>query len=187
MVRAVLADVLTGSRLVMGPVIVAALVTDRVLLFAIILSIAWATDVFDGRLARSAGRPTLFGDTDMLIDTWVGVCVLLGFGLSERAPLWVVGVVIVLLGALYLATRNPAVSQALQAIGYGGALWLIFVSEEASLAIPLGTLAVLMLLEYKKFFGKVLPMFFKGVIALARREPYRGPSTDAPTDDRTGV
>jgi phosphatidylglycerophosphate synthase len=187
MVRAVLADVLTGSRLVMGVVIVVALTGDRLLLFAIILSIAWATDVFDGRLARAANRPTLFGDSDMLVDTWVGACVLVGFGASDRLPIWLVAGLIVGLGALYLRSRNPAVSQVLQAVGYGGALWVIFQSEEASVAIPLGTLAVLMLLEYKKFFGKVLPMFFEGVAAIAKRERYEGRQSDVPTEDRTGV
>ena len=53
--RAVLADVLTGGRLVLGVVAAGALVGDRVLLFSIVLSVAWATDVFDGRLARSSG------------------------------------------------------------------------------------------------------------------------------------
>jgi phosphatidylglycerophosphate synthase len=183
MFRAALADVLTGSRLLIGVVLIGALRADRVLLFAILLSVAWATDVFDGRLARSAGRPTLFGDSDMLVDTWVGACVLLGFGLSDRAPLWLVVTGIVLLGGIYLWTRNPAVSQVLQAFGYGAALWLVFVSEDVSLALPLGTLALLMLVEYKKFFGKVLPMFFQGVAALVKGERYQGPSTDPVTDD----
>ena len=166
-----------------GVVLIGALMADRVLLFAILLSVAWATDVFDGRLARSSGRATLFGDTDMLVDTWVGACVLLGLGLSDRAPFWLVLTGIVLLGAIYLWTRNPAVSQVLQAFGYGGALWLIFVSADASVAIPLGTLAVLMLLEYRKFFGKVLPMFFEGVAAFFKGEHYEGPSIDSVIDD----
>jgi phosphatidylglycerophosphate synthase len=187
MLRAALADVLTGSRLVLGVVAAGALVGDRILLFSIVLSVAWATDVFDGRLARSSGQPTFFGDSDMLVDTWVGACVLVGFGLSDRAPLWLVVAGILLLGAIYLWTRNPAVSQVLQAFGYGGALWLIFTSEDATLAIPLGTLAVLMLLEYKKFFGKVLPMFFDGVVAFVKGERYEGPSSKSSTDDRTGA
>jgi hypothetical protein len=185
--RAVLADVLTGSRLVFGVVAAGALVGDRIFLFSIVLSVAWATDVFDGRLARSSGRSTFFGDSDMLVDTWVGACVLVGFGLSDRAPLWLVATGIVLLGAIYLWTRNPAVSQVLQAFGYGGALWLIFISDDVTLALPLGTLAVLMLLEYKKFFGKVLPMFFEGVAAFVKGERYEGPSDRSPTDDRTGA
>lgn len=187
MIRAMLADVLTGSRIVIGVVLVGALVTDRVLIFAILLSVAWATDVFDGRLARSSGRKTFFGDSDMLVDTWVGACVLVGLGLSERAPLWLVVIGIVVFGAIYLASRNPAVSQVLQAFGYGAALWLIFTSEDASLAIPLGTLAVLMLLEYRKFFGKVLPMFFDGVAAFAKGERYEGPSGPSATEDRSEV
>ena len=90
MFRAVLADVLTGSRLILGVAAAGALVGDRVHLFSILLSVAWATDVFDGRLARSSGRRTLFGETDMLVDTWVGACVLVGLGLSDRAPLGLV-------------------------------------------------------------------------------------------------
>jgi len=89
---------------------------------------------------------------------------------------------IVLVGGIYLWTKNPAVSQVLQGTGYGAALWLIFASEGASLAIPLGTLAVLMMLEYKKFFGKVLPMFFQGVRAFVKGEHYEGPTIGSPTE-----
>jgi phosphatidylglycerophosphate synthase len=182
MFRAVLADVLTGGRVVLGIAIVGALITDRVNLFSILLSLAWASDVFDGRLARSSGRRTLFGETDMLIDTVVGVCVLLGLALSDRAPLGLVLVGIVVLGALYLRTRNPAISQVLQGVAYGGALWLILRSPDATLLIPLGTLGVLMLLEYRKFFDKVLPMFFHGIASFVKGEPYEGP-TIAPFTD----
>lgn len=182
MFRAVLADVLTGSRLVLGVAATGALVADRVHLFSILLSVAWATDVFDGRLARSSGRRTLFGESDMLVDTWVGACVLIGLGLSDRAPLWLVIVGIVVLGAIYLRTMNPAISQVLQGIAYGAALWLILKSDDASLAIPLGTLAVLMVVEYKKFLGKVLPMFFQGIAAFVKGEPYEGPKPGSPAD-----
>lgn len=178
MFRAVLADLLTGSRLVIGVALIGVLVVDRIQVFSIMLTAAWATDVFDGRLARSSGRRTLFGETDMLVDTWVGACVLVGLGASDRAPLWLVIVGIVSLGTIYLWTRNPAVSQVLQGIAYGAALWLIFISADSTLAIPLGTLAVLMLLEYKKFFGKVLPMFLHGVAAFVKGEHYEGPSTE---------
>ena len=182
MVRAVLADILTGSRLALGVAVAGALVADRIHLFSILLTIAWASDVFDGRLARSSGRPTFFGEADMLVDTWVGACVLVGLALSGRAPLWLVIIGIAVLGAVYLRTKNPAVSQVLQGIAYGAALWLIYRSEETTLAIPLGTLAVLLLIEYKKFFGKVLPMFFQGIAAIIKRERYEGPSAESPAD-----
>lgn len=187
MLRAVLADVLTGSRLVIGVAAAGALVVDRIHLFSILLSVAWATDVSDGRLARSSGRHTMFGETDMLVDTWVGACVLVGLGLSDRAPLWLAITGVVVLGAVYLWTKNPAVSQVLQGIAYGAALWLIFTSEDATLAIPLGTLAVLMLLEHEKFFGKVLPMFFQGVAAFIKGEHYEGPTIGSSTDGGTGT
>ena len=187
MFRALLADTLTGSRLVLGVAAAGALQADRVHLLSILLSVAWATDVFDGRLARSAGRSTLFGEADMMVDTWVGACVLLGFGLSGRAPLWLVIAGILLLGAAYLVTKNPAISQVLQGIGYGAALWLIYTSEDATLVIPLGTLALLMLVEYKKFFGRVLPMFFQGVAAIVKGEHYEGPPIESPSESGTEV
>jgi len=182
MLWAVLADALTGSRLILGVAVAGALVGDRVHLFSILLSVAWATDVFDGRLARKADRPTLFARADMLVDTWVGICVLAGLGLSSRAPLWLVVVGSGLLAIIYLRTKNPAVSQILQGIAYGAALWLIFRTPESTLAIPLGTLALLMVLEYRKFVDKVLPMFFRGVVAFVRREHYEGPGDGPPTD-----
>lgn len=176
MLAAALADLLTGSRILMGVSAAAALATGHLNLFNILLTTAWATDVFDGRLARLSTRPTIFaGPFDMIVDTWVGACVIVGFGLSDRFPLWFAVGAIVVLGAAYLATRNPAVSQVLQAIAYGSSLWLIYVSDDTTLAIPLITLAVLMAMEYKKFFGKVLPMFFHGVAAVVKGEPYHGP------------
>ena len=178
MFRAVLADVLTGGRVLLGVAIVGALITDRVTLFSILLSLAWASDVFDGRLARASGRRTVFGETDMVIDTFVGACVLIGLAFSGRAPGWPVAVGILVLGGVYLRTRNPAISQVLQGIAYGSALWLIFTSPDATLLIPLGTLAVLMLLEYRKFFDKVLPMFFRGSSSFVKGDPYEAPPAD---------
>ncbi len=187
MIRAPLADLLTGSRLILGVMAADALIADRLLLFSIVLAGAWVTDAFDGRLARSADRPTRLKEFDMVADTWVGACVLAGLGLSGRAPLWLATLGIVVLGAIYLRTRNPAVSQVLQGIAYGAALWLIFTSPDTSLAIPFGTLAVLLILEYEKFFGKVLPMFFNGVAAFVRGERYEGPPDDSPVDIETGT
>jgi phosphatidylglycerophosphate synthase len=177
MFLAVLADLLTGSRIVLGAAMIGALMTDRVRLFSILLSVAWASDVFDGRLARASGRRTVFGEADMVIDTWVGACVLIGLALSDRAPLWLVVVGIVVLGTLYLFTMNPAISQVLQGSAYGAALWLIHTSADATLLVPVGTLALLMIMEHKKFFDKVLPMFFQGVAAFVKGERYEGPST----------
>jgi len=187
MVRALLADVLTGGRVALGVAAAVALLGDRVDLFSIFLSAAWASDVFDGRLARSSGRRTWFGETDMLVDTWVGACVLAGLGLSDRAPLGLMVGGIGVLGAIYLWTRNPAISQVLQGIAYGAALWLIFTSADATLAIPLGTLAVLLVLEYEKFVGKVLPMFFRGMASFFKGESYEDPTAASSTDDRTRI
>ena len=155
MFRAVLADVLTGGRVALGVAAAGALGGDRLHLFSILLSAAWVSDVFDGRLARSSGRRTWFGENDMLVDTFVGACVLVGLAISHRAPAWLVAVGIGVLGTIYLKTKNPAISQVLQGIAYGAALWFIFTSADATLAIPLGTLAALMVLEYEKFIGKV--------------------------------
>jgi hypothetical protein len=187
MVRAVLADVLTGSRLVLGVAAAATLMGDRIALFSILLSASWASDVFDGRLARSSGRRTRLGDADMLVDTWVGAWVLIGLALSDRAPLALVFGGIGVLGPIYLITRNPAISQVLQGAAYGAALWLIFTSADATLWVPLGTLAALMALDHQKFFDKVLPMFFRGVASFFKGERYEGPTTRSHTKDRKRV
>ncbi len=175
MLAAALADLLTASRLVMGVVAAAALVAEELNLFAILLTTAWATDVFDGRLARASKRKTLFAAADLMVDTWVGACVIVGLALSGRVSPWLAYSGIVALGLAYLWTKNPAVSQVLQGIAYGASLWLIYRSPDTTLAIPLGTLAVLMALEYEKFFNKVLPMFFRGIAAIVKRERYEGP------------
>ncbi len=173
---AVLADLLTGGRIILGIAAAAALATHRVHLFNILLTTAWASDVFDGRLARRADRRTIFsGEADMIVDTWVGACVIVGFAISDRVSVGVAAAGILVLGAAYLATRNPAISQVLQGTAYGASLWLIYTSDETTLALPLGILAVLLVLEREKFFGKVLPMFFRGVVAIVRRERYHGP------------
>lgn len=187
MFRAVLADVLTGGRIALGVAAAAALLGDRIDWFSILLSAAWASDVFDGRLARSSGRPTWFGETDMLVDTWVGVCVLFGLALSDRVPAGLTAVLIGVLGVLYLWTRNPAISQVLQGIAYGAALWLIFTSADATLSIPLGTLAVLLALEHRKFTRKVLPMFFRGMASFVKGERYEEPAARPAADDQTRI
>lgn len=138
---------------------------------AVLLSLAWITDILDGRLARAGEGTTRLGDRDMDVDTLVGAAVLLGLQLGDQAPGWLTGGTILLLGIPYLVLRHPTLSMSLQAIAYGLMLMLLW-SEAGPVRwiLPL-TIAGILILDFERFRTTTLPGFFSGFLQLF---PERG-------------
>lgn len=103
---ATMADVLTGSRLVLAPIIAVAIAIGSFDVAAAVMCAGWLTDFFDGRLARLAGGRTRLGSFDIAADATMGVGVIAGLTAAERLDPFVAIVgSIVLLGSA-AAQRN---------------------------------------------------------------------------------
>ena len=88
---------LTLARMIMGPIVLACLLTGSVRPAFYIFVVAMLTDLYDGYLARRSDRVTEFGKLmDPLADKVLVSLVLVGFLLLgvSFAPLWMVAIVI---------------------------------------------------------------------------------------------
>jgi CDP-diacylglycerol--glycerol-3-phosphate 3-phosphatidyltransferase len=97
-----IANVLTGLRLVLVPVFLAALLTDGGtntgwrLVASGVFALAAITDRFDGELARSRGLVTAFGTiADPIADKALMGAALIGLSILGQLPWWVTIVIMV--------------------------------------------------------------------------------------------
>lgn len=173
------ADALTMSRALLGVVLALVLVRGSLTPAAVMLSMAWLTDFADGRVARAARGRTRLGAFDLSADTLVGVGVLVGMAGSGAVPWPVAAIALPVLGGGYVLLRNEALAMSLQAIAYGAFLWRLWTEGSAWVWVPVLTVAVIAILDRRRFTGIVLPRFFGGVrsaLALRRGSGFRLPS-----------
>ena len=168
---ALLADLLTGARAVMAFGLVASLAGERLTTAGLLLSGAWLTDVFDGRLARSGTASTRLGGRDLDVDTLVGAGVLVGLQLGDVAPLWITWGALLLLGVPYLILKHPTLSLSLQAVAYALFLSLLWSEAGAVRWLPPLTILFILVLDFERFRTITLPGFFSGFLELL---PERG-------------
>lgn len=167
--RAQLADLLTFSRLLAAPVLVTLLAGGRLEAAALFLTLAWFTDFFDGRMARSADRPTRLNGWDLRADAWLAAGLGIGMGLGGYLTWWIAGPLslFVFLGSVLLANPAPVM------IGYGlltGMMLLVFVTENSWWWIPMGAILVLLVPTRQRFLKGVMPALWAGLTALAAGE-----------------
>ena len=168
---ALLADLLTGARAVIAFGLVASLATERLTTAGLLLSLAWLTDVFDGRFARAAASPTRLGDRDLDVDTLVGAGVLVGLQLGETVPIWITWGALLILGVPYLILKHPTLSMSMQAIAYALVLNLLWTEAGAVRWVPPLTILIILVLDFERFRTITLPGFFSGFLRLL---PERG-------------
>ncbi|MBT8211913.1 MAG: CDP-alcohol phosphatidyltransferase family protein [Acidimicrobiia bacterium] len=179
--RAVTADVLTGSRAVLAVAVMLAVGSNRFDWAAVFVTLAWITDFFDGRLARSTDHPTRLGDWDLRIDITLGIGILLGLGWSGWLAWPAVLVPLVVLGALAIAMHNPSPTMLLLAYIYVAFFWVLIVERPLGGWLPFAALPLIATLDWGRFTRVILPVFFKGMAALARGE--RTPNTKPVLDE----
>jgi phosphatidylglycerophosphate synthase len=160
---AVAADALTVGRVVLAVVLVAVVGSgDRWRTGAVVLSLAWFTDLADGRLARRAGAGTRFGAWDIYADVTVGAGLVAGLVVARQvAPVW--GVVEALLVVAFAASRNTSFGMIAQAVAYGLFLFELAAVASPGLWIVVGSIAVIAAVDLRRLFGFVLPTFFSGL------------------------
>ena len=165
---ALFADLLTASRLVLAIVVGASLAGSEYRVAVIFLVCAWATDFFDGILARAASRPTRLGDWDFRVDVTIGIAILAGLAVADVVPAGV-AIAAVLLGAGWTQlTGNPAPAMLLMALAYGWLLTLLLVDQPSLWWLPFVAIAILLILQWRRFFRTILPAFFGGMTRLAQ-------------------
>lgn len=168
------ADSLTLARLGCALLLALAVATDRLPLAAWLLAAAWISDALDGRVARAAPQPTRLGDLDLAVDTAVGAGLLIGMGAGDRLPLAVAIGTVVALGAGFLILRNPALALVLQAIAYAWFMVVLWVERPSAWWLPPTTVAVLLVVGFRRLITVVIPGFLRGMTALVRRRRGRG-------------
>lgn len=165
---AVLADLLTGLRTLIALLLVAVIGQGRLDLAAVLLSIGWLSDFFDGKSARAADRPTHLKQWDIYADTLVGVGILLGLAFGGYWPSGLVLLLVIGMGGGWLVLHNNALSSAVQAIAYGAFMWLLFSQRVDSWWLPPVTVLTIMTLNWHRFVHGSIPDFFEGIGDLAR-------------------
>ncbi|MBT8198332.1 MAG: CDP-alcohol phosphatidyltransferase family protein [Acidimicrobiia bacterium] len=179
--RAIIADVLTGSRAVLAVAVMLAIASSRFDWAAVFVTFAWITDFFDGRLARSTVHPTRLGDWDLRIDITLGIGILIGLGWSGWVPWTAVLVPMLVLGTLAIAMHNPSPTMLLLAYIYLVFFWVLIAERPLGGWLPFAALPLIATLDWGRFTRVILPVFFKGIAALARGE--RTPDTKPVLDE----
>jgi phosphatidylglycerophosphate synthase len=75
--------------MVLAVLIPGAIVAGASTATSVLLTVAWASDFLDGRMAR-AGAGSRLGRWDVIADVMVGAGAALGLGLSGAFPMWLV-------------------------------------------------------------------------------------------------
>ena len=163
------ADLLTLVRLGVAPALTAPLAAGRLAVAAALLAGAWLTDALDGPAARASGISTHLGRFDLVVDTAVGAGALVGLTLAGELPAPLVGALLVVLGGGFLVLRNPALSMALQAVGYAWLLWMLWDEGEQAVWLPLATASGLLVVLHRRLLRTVIPAFLRGLATLGRR------------------
>ncbi len=179
MTKAQIADALTVSRVLLAVVLAVAVASGSFPTAAVIVVVAWLTDLLDGRIARATNTDTRLGDWDFRIDVSLAAAILIGLGLSGFASVWLVLTPIAVLTGLTLVTGNPAPSMLLVAIAYGWFLWLLLDQRPPLWWLPIAAIVLLLVIDWRRFFSVILPAFFKGIAALGRSDlPDSSPVLD---------
>jgi phosphatidylglycerophosphate synthase len=163
-----MADGLTLIRALLAALLIGTVATGRLVLAACMLAAAWITDALDGRLARASSRATHLGGLDLAVDTAVGACLLTGMTLYGTVSEGLAVVLLVVLGGGFLASKNAALSMALQAVAYA---WFLLTLWDEGLRIrwlPLGVVTALFLIELRRLTTVVVPTFLSDLVSLVR-------------------
>jgi len=173
--RAHLADGLTASRFVLALIAVPILIGGSWTAAGAVIAAAWWTDFLDGRVARSTTGSRL-GAWDPHADTVVGLGVIIGLagGGHVPGPGWWLGAA-ALLTVAYTGTGIFAVSEMIQAVGYGPLLWLTATNRSIGFVVLIATITAILVLDLNRFRAHTLPAFFAGIRTL--RSIHRRRST----------
>jgi len=168
----VIADGLTMLRFVIAIVLIPANWSLSLGVSVWLVSVAWVTDVLDGRLARAAGEEGRMGRWDLTADTAVGAGLLVGLAGSGEIPAWFAVSVLVILGTLFLR-GSFAASMLLQVAGYLSLIALIWSRRSSFWWMPLATAVLIGLIDWRRLVQVNIPSFLRPFTQSARQEGWR--------------
>ena len=171
--RAAVADLLTFSRLLSVPFLTWLVASRHLDTAVVVVGLAWCTDFFDGRFARSAVRDTRLKDWDLRADSWVGVGLGVGLGLGGYFSWWILAPVAGAVFVASLAFENP--SGVMVGTGYLLGIFLWVATYHGTLRwLPAAYLVVALIAGWKRFFRVVLPAVWHGLTAQLPGDRRRG-------------
>lgn len=159
----VVADGLTVLRLVIAIVLVPATWSRSLGVSAGLLSLAWMTDVLDGRIARAAGEEGRMGRWDLTVDTAVGAGILVGLAGAGEVSVLFAGAVLATMGTLFLF-GNLAASMLLQVAGYASLLALLWSRRPLVWWMPMVTAVLIGVIDWNRLLRINIPNFFRGLV-----------------------
>lgn len=157
----VMADGLTSLRLGIAIAVIPVAWSQDLTTTSVLVSLAWLTDLFDGRLARAGGRAGRLHRWDLRADTAVGAGVLVGLVGGELAPWW-----LLIAGALFAWgywRGNVAAAMLLQLCGFVPLLILLWSLRPPGWWMPLVTALVIAVVDWRKLVMVNIPAFIGGL------------------------
>jgi phosphatidylglycerophosphate synthase len=158
----VFADILTVSRLGLALSLIPAVWTSSLTLASALISLAWLTDLLDGRLARAARAEGRLGPWDLGIDTCVGVGVLIGLMGAGDVPV-VLGVTAIFVLGSWSFTGNFAAALLLQLVGYLPLLAIVWARRPLMWWLPFLTVIMIGLLDRQRLMTVNIPLFIRAL------------------------
>ena len=168
----VVADGLTVLRLVIAIVLVPVTWSLSLGASAWLLSVAWVTDVLDGRLARAVAEEGRMGRWDLTADTAVGAGLLVGLAGSGEIPALFATAVLAILGTLFLKGSFVA-SMFLQAAGYSSLIALLWSRRPPLWWMPLVAAVLIGFIDWRRLLQVNIPGFLRPFKQLAGRGVWR--------------
>lgn len=151
------ADGLTLTRLVIAVALVSVAWAGELTPVAILVSLAWVTDLLDGKLARAGPAPGRWGARDLDVDTAVGAGLLIGLIGSGAVTPWLM----VPAAAFAWGHRrgNVAAAMLLQLCGYVPLLLLLWLRRPWGWPAPFVTAALVAMLDWRRLVLVNIPGF----------------------------
>lgn len=163
--RAMVADTLTISRLVVAAALLARPSADHVVLLVLW---AWVSDALDGAFARWSGGATRLGRYDHVVDSAVGGALVWYLGDVGWVPLLPSRVAVLGLLVLWAISRTLAVQMLLETLAYGGLLWWVMATTPRGWWLLPGAVFVFLGIYWRRFMGELVPGFLYGWWSLLR-------------------
>lgn len=151
------ADGLTGTRLLVAPVLVLTAGSAHLSATAILVSVAWLTDMWDGRLARRSGIGGRLGAWDLRADTVVGLCLVAGLTIAGLANVWLLVVAGVLIWPFIAG--NVTAAMLIQLAGFVPLLLLLWSRRPSAWWAPFVIALAAGILDWRRLLFVNIPAF----------------------------
>lgn len=155
---ALVADILTISRLGIAVTLTAVAWALHLTAASVLLSLAWVTDMLDGRVARIAGTHGRLASWDLPVDTIVGLSLLIGLTGAGEVSIVFAAAATVGLGAWFL-TGNLAASLLLQLAGYLPFLAIAWTRQPVGWFLPFVTAIAIGIVDWRRLMTINIPGF----------------------------